>query len=88
VAESEELLRNPKHPYTIGLLHSVPQLGGGKSQEIVAITGMVPSPYNRPTYCPFHPRCPEFMPGRCDQIVPREIITEPAHMVACHLYDE
>lgn len=85
-APARELFRNPKHPYTIGLLHSVPQLGGGKSQEIVAITGMVPSPYNRPTGCPFHPRCPEFMPGLCDKTEPPQVTVGPHHSVRCHLY--
>lgn len=85
-APARELFRNPKHPYTIGLLHSVPQLGGGKSQEIEAITGMVPSPYNRPTGCPFHPRCPEFMPGVCDASEPPQVTVGPNHSVRCHLY--
>jgi peptide/nickel transport system ATP-binding protein len=85
-APARELFRNPKHPYTIGLLHSVPQLGGGKSQEIVAITGMVPSPYDRPTGCPFHPRCPEFISGVCDESEPPQVTVGPNHSVRCHLY--
>ncbi len=85
-APADELFRNPKHPYTVGLLHSVPQLGGGKSQEIVAITGTVPSPYDRPVGCPFHPRCPEFIAGVCDQIEPPQITVGPNHSVRCHLY--
>lgn len=85
-APADELFRNPKHPYTIGLLHSVPQLGGGKSQEIVAITGTVPSPYDRPTGCPFHPRCPQFIDGVCDSIEPPQVKVGPNHSVRCHLY--
>jgi len=85
-APAGELFRNPKHPYTKGLLNSVPQLGGGKSQEIVAITGTVPSPHDRPTGCFFHPRCPDFMPGVCDQSEPPQIIVGPNHSVRCHLY--
>lgn len=85
-APAGELFRNPKHPYTRGLLNSVPQLGGGKSQEIVAITGTVPSPYDRPTGCSFHPRCPDFMPGVCDLSEPPQITVGPNHSVRCHLY--
>jgi len=85
-APAGELFRNPKHPYTKGLLNSVPQLGGGKSQEIVAITGTVPSPYDRPTGCSFHPRCPDFMPGVCDLSEPPQITVGPNHSVRCHLY--
>jgi peptide/nickel transport system ATP-binding protein len=85
-APADELFRNPKHPYTVGLLHSVPQLGGGKSQEITAIAGTVPSPYERPKGCPFHPRCPKFMAGVCDQVEPSQIKVGPNHLVRCHLY--
>ena len=85
-APAGELFRNPKHPYTVGLLHSVPQLGGGKSQEIVGISGTVPSAYVRPAGCSFHPRCPAFMPGVCDQTEPPLIIVGPNHSVRCHLY--
>ena len=85
-APARELFRNPKHPYTMGLLRSVPQLGWGKSQEIEAISGMVPSPYNRPSGCAFHTRCPKFMPGVCDKIEPTQVTVGPNHSVRCHLY--
>ncbi len=85
-APAGELFRNPRHPYTKGLLNSVPQLGGGKSQEIVAITGTVPSPYDRPTGCSFHPRCPDFISDVCDQSEPPQITVGPNHSVRCHLY--
>jgi peptide/nickel transport system ATP-binding protein len=85
-APASELFRNPKHPYTIGLLHSVPQLGGGKSQEIVAIAGTVPSPYDRPVGCPFHPRCPQFIAGVCDHTEPPQVKVGANHAVRCHLY--
>ncbi|MEZ4866628.1 MAG: ABC transporter ATP-binding protein [Caldilineaceae bacterium] len=85
-APARELFRNPKHPYTIGLLRSVPQLGSGNAQEIAAIEGAVPSPYERSTGCPFHPRCPEFMAGTCDVIFPAEVEVAKGHRVRCHLY--
>jgi len=85
-ASAKELFRNPKHPYTIGLLNSVPRLGGGRQQKIEAITGTVPSPYERPAGCPFYPRCPEFMPGTCDQELPPMVEVTKDHKVRCHLY--
>lgn len=85
-APAEELFRNPKHPYTIGLLESVPELGEGRAQEIAPITGSVPRPYNRPQGCPFHPRCPKFMPGVCDVQQPPHVEVGPQHRVRCHLY--
>ncbi|MCC9077441.1 ABC transporter ATP-binding protein [Litorilinea aerophila] len=85
-APAGELFRNPKHPYTVGLLRSVPRLGEGKTQEIQAIEGSVPGPYARPTGCPFHPRCPEFIPHVCDVIPPPQVEVAPDHRVRCHLY--
>lgn len=87
-APAKELFRNPKHPYTIGLLQSVPELGEGKAQEIAPIEGSVPSPYDRPQGCHFHTRCPEFMAGVCDVHYPPQVEVGPDHKVRCHLYVE
>ena len=65
-APADVIFRDPKHPYTVGLLRSVPELGEGHSQELDPISGSVPSPYQRPAGCPFHTRCPEFIPDVCD----------------------
>ncbi|RIK48760.1 MAG: dipeptide/oligopeptide/nickel ABC transporter ATP-binding protein [Chloroflexi bacterium] len=85
-APAKELFRNPKHPYTVGLLKSVPELGEGSSQEIEAIAGSVPGPYDRPQGCHFHPRCPDFIPGVCDVTYPPQMEVGPGHRVRCHLY--
>lgn len=85
-APAKELFRNPKHPYTVGLLNSVPELGLGKEQELTAVTGSVPNPQNRPPGCPFHTRCPEHMPGTCDVEEPPLVQVGPDHRVRCHLY--
>lgn len=85
-APADELFRNPKHPYTMGLLQSVPKLGAGKDQKIEAIEGTVPTPYERAAGCPFHPRCPQVIPGTCDVEVPPQITVGPEHKVRCHLY--
>lgn len=85
-APARDLFRNPKHPYTIGLLNSVPKVGEGKSQAIEAIRGTVPSPYERPRGCPFHPRCPEFIAGTCDKELPLQVDVTKDHKVRCYLY--
>jgi peptide/nickel transport system ATP-binding protein len=85
-APARQLFNNPKHPYTVGLLRSVPELGEGHRQEIEPISGSVPGPYQRPTGCSFHPRCPEFMPGICDVEYPPQVEVAREHRVRCHLY--
>lgn len=60
-----EVLKNPRHPYTKGLLNSLPCLAVNK-QELPSIKGTVPSLTNIPSGCPFHPRCPYFKNGVCD----------------------
>jgi peptide/nickel transport system ATP-binding protein len=57
LAPVDELFYAPKHPYTIGLLQSIPRLDAAVREKLNAIVGSVPHPYNRPTGCPFHPRC-------------------------------
>jgi len=57
-----EIFKQPQHPYTQGLLRSLPRLeekAAGKKVRLQEIVGMVPSPYNLPTGCKFHPRCPK-----------------------------
>ncbi len=85
-APADELFRNPKHPYTIGLLSSVPKLGAGKTQIIEAIQGTVPTPSERSSGCPFHPRCPQVIQGTCDVHFPRQVEVGAGHKVRCHLY--
>jgi peptide/nickel transport system ATP-binding protein len=84
---------NPKHPYTRGLLASIPQLKDAvahtdRSQRLQTIKGMVPDPYTHFEGCPFYPRCPEMIPERCDKVEPKNIMINPGHFVRCHLYKE
>jgi oligopeptide/dipeptide ABC transporter ATP-binding protein len=84
---------NPLHPYTIGLLASIPQLDDAvlhedKTKRLNAIKGMVPDPYTQLKGCPFHPRCPEFISGVCDEIMPALTEPTPGHLVRCHLYPD
>ena len=86
-ATVDEIFYDPKHPYTISLLRSIPRLGS-QHGRLEVIRGSVPDPYSTVTGCPFHPRCPSFMPGICDQILPQEtsIAGNPHHTVRCPLY--
>ncbi len=87
-AKVVDLFYNPKHPYTKALLQSVPKLGPKTGQRLASIEGMVPDPLRLPTGCVFHPRCPAFMPGKCDQTVPRWVEAAPDHWARCLLYEE
>jgi peptide/nickel transport system ATP-binding protein len=82
-----EILRNPKHPYTMDLLRAVPRLGKTAGQRLVAIEGSIPSPFQRPSGCPFHPRCRHSMPGRCDVTMPGVTDFENNHTARCFLYE-
>jgi peptide/nickel transport system ATP-binding protein len=81
-----DIFENPKHPYTRLLLASIPEIGEKKSQ-LATIKGMVPSPFNLPPGCVFHPRCPDFMPGKCDVIPPRLATVAENQNARCLLYD-
>jgi len=85
-APVRELLKDPRHPYTRGLLGSVPVIGkkaqtGRRLQEI---PGMVPSPLEMPTGCRFHPRCPSVMPV-CSEQEPRMVPLGEHRRVQCWL---
>jgi peptide/nickel transport system ATP-binding protein len=82
-----EILRNPKHPYTVDLLRAVPRLGKTAGQRLVAIEGSIPSPFQRPSGCPFHPRCSRMMAGRCEVHMPAITQVNEQHTVRCLLYE-
>ncbi len=81
-----EIFHNPKHPYTIGLLNSVPVLGRKDENRLVPITGMVPSPMEEIQGCAFADRCPEAM-EICWEQSPEFKEHEPGHSAACWLHD-
>ena len=88
-AKVVDLFKNAKHPYTQALLKSIPHLGKKKTGgRLASISGMVPDPFNLPTGCVFHPRCPMFMPGKCDKIAPSWTKVDEEHWVSCLLYEE
>ncbi|GAH32081.1 unnamed protein product, partial [marine sediment metagenome] len=81
----EKLFLNPYHPYTKGLIASVPVVGK-KRRRLEIIPGMVPNLIYPPSGCRFHPRCLYcFEP--CDSKVPKSIEVEPNYFVACYLFD-
>jgi oligopeptide/dipeptide ABC transporter ATP-binding protein len=85
-APTDELYKNPKHPYTVGLLDSIPRLYH-KQDRLHVIRGNVPNPLTIPPGCSFHPRCPKrFEP--CDQYLPSLADIAPDHQVSCFLYPE
>lgn len=67
-----KVMKDPRHPYTMGLLESLPSLAAGK-QRLSSIEGNVPSLAERPPGCPFHPRCPHAESGVCDSGDPPEL---------------
>ncbi len=82
-----EIFHNPKHPYTVNLLHAIPRIGRGGGERLVAIEGQIPSPLDRPPGCRFHTRCPEVMEGRCNINVPKVTHVGDNHTVNCFLYE-
>ncbi len=77
------IFKKPRHPYTYGLLKSIPSLLIKKTkQHLPAIEGMVPSPYHMPKGCYFNPRCP-FATDNCRREMPELKETEPGHLVRC-----
>jgi peptide/nickel transport system ATP-binding protein len=77
----------PKHPYTRALLRSIPRMRMRTRERLTPIAGAVPHPYDRPAGCPFHPRCTEFMAGRCDAQSPTLTPVGERHAVSCFLYE-
>ena len=84
----DAIFHNPKHPYTRALLRSMPSINARVRSRLPVIEGSIPHPYNRPSGCAFHPRCPDFMPGRCDKEEPAIRPVGTAQEAACLLYGE
>jgi oligopeptide/dipeptide ABC transporter ATP-binding protein len=87
-APVDDIFHDPKHPYTQSLLRSIPKLGSRSGEKLETIRGSIPGPYARPSGCKFHPRCPAFMPGRCDVIEPALKMLDDGRWVSCLLYEK
>jgi peptide/nickel transport system ATP-binding protein len=81
------IFRRPLHPYTVGLMRSIPQLGRRVKARLTPIPGSVPDPYSVPTGCAFLPRCPVPKMSACGQEQETPLIeVETGHFVRCPLY--
>ena len=91
-----EVFAAPRHPYSQGLLASMPRLGAGNRQFIEPIAGSVPNVNETPPGCAFHPRCPRFIPAVCDRAqpaaavvgAPRRGVVDGGHLARCFLYGD
>ena len=81
-----QIFANPRMPYTIGLLRSIPRLDAGEGQRLTPIRGLPPDLITLGQICPFSPRCDYFVPGTCDAQVPPLRSVEPDQRAAC-LFD-
>jgi oligopeptide/dipeptide ABC transporter ATP-binding protein len=83
-----DIFHDARHPYTRALLRSIPKYGlRAAGKRLDSIRGMVPDPYSRPHGCPYHPRCDDMMPGKCDRISPPSFQIGEGRVVRCLLYE-
>jgi peptide/nickel transport system ATP-binding protein len=87
-ASAETIFYRPRHPYTVGLLNSIPKMGARSKEKLKSIEGVVPVPLGIPPQCGFFERCDKKIHGLCDSYdVPMAEIEE-GHHVRCFLYPE
>jgi oligopeptide/dipeptide ABC transporter ATP-binding protein len=83
----DEVFYQPRMPYTLGLLGSLPRLDRGGRHRLTPIVGSPPSLVNLPPGCPFTPRCP-LAQDICEEVEPDLVVTDsPLHVAACHFHD-
>jgi len=85
MGDKREIFRNPMHPYTVGLMNSIPRMDT-KSEFLTPIDGSVCNMMDPPTGCKFNPRCQHAM-DICRQEIPKFREVAPGHWAACHLND-
>jgi oligopeptide/dipeptide ABC transporter ATP-binding protein len=89
VAERKTLFTRPAHPYTVGLMQSVPKLGRDMKERLSPIPGVVPDPFSIPQGCAFFPRCPAPKKSACTDPAGVPLVeVEPGHWARCTLYTE
>jgi len=86
--DARTIFHRPLHPYTVGLMRSIPHLGRRVKARLTPIPGSVPDPYSVPTGCAFLPRCPVPKMEACYQVQEGAMLVEvePGHFVRCSLY--
>jgi oligopeptide/dipeptide ABC transporter ATP-binding protein len=89
IAERRVLFKRPAHPYTVGLMQSVPEMGNVERKRLHPIPGMIPDPFSVPQGCAFFPRCPAARTEACTNPAGVPLVeVEPGHMVRCTLYTD
>ena len=86
-ADIKTLFAQPSHPYTQGLLASLPEMATEGATELAFIPGQPPVSGQIKEGCPFRTRCSQYMPGTCERPLPTVWLSEK-HRVRCHLYGE
>ena len=87
IGPSQQVLRQPMHPYTQALLKAIPQPNPKNKRQKRVVAGEIPSPIDRPPGCPFHTRCP-LVQDICREVMPPLRELGPEHDVACHFAEE
>jgi peptide/nickel transport system ATP-binding protein len=88
VGPADDIISDPKHPYTQALVDSVPRIDPTVKRERVNLPGDVPDPMNIPSGCRFHPRCPEVITGECDAGEIPEVGFDDDRWTKCVLYED
>jgi oligopeptide/dipeptide ABC transporter ATP-binding protein len=81
-----DIFHNPKHPYTQGLMNSIPSLATTRKERLIPIKGIVPDPFEVPQGCGFEPRCPHAT-GICQKQIPPLREVAHGHLAACWLFE-
>jgi peptide/nickel transport system ATP-binding protein len=84
----DDIFHGAKHPYTRALLRSIPGLQATPRVPLPIITGSIPHPFNRPSGCPFHPRCSEVIADVCNRRVPALQPVGDRQRASCFLYHD
>jgi oligopeptide/dipeptide ABC transporter ATP-binding protein len=86
-SDVDTIFNAPAHPYTRALLNSIPKISAAHTR-LEPIKGMVPSPFQRPKGCPFHPRCANAVPGLCARVEPPSIALSDGQETRCLMYHQ
>ena len=85
IGTRDQVLEPPYHPYTEALLSSYPAIDPSHQRAPIRLSGVMPSPVDLPTGCPFHSRCPRFIGPVCSNHVPTLQSSKNGHALACHI---
>lgn len=86
-ATTDEIFANPRHPYTVGLMTSIPRLDARSKEKLQPIRGLPPDLIDLPDMCPFVPRC-NYARAQCEQKNPPLMEVAPGHLSACWFHEE